>query len=256
VDSSVPHIDNTIRDVGGIAGPAAPRKSGLARGPDVLGNLWGKASRAGRLEVMREVVYDMISTLRVGVMQEQRKLISEKQETLTSLHSALPQVPEGFSHFQALREELEMSSAGEQLYRLRRRVALTQFYNDYTCAQADPHGFLYPDQNRELSVKSLTATRKRKKASSSNVIKSCGNRLSTLVHNRIVDLMFPSLVLRDEHLESEEIRAKREEKLLKRKSASQKVKNWRASGKPWSALVKRFDWGILLLLPTDLLDQK
>lgn len=51
-------------------------------------------------------------------------------------------------------------------------------------------------------------------------------------NNRIVDLIFPSLVLGDEHLESEEARAKREEKVWKRKAASQKVQNWRANGKP------------------------
>jgi len=147
-----------------------------------------------------------------------------------------------------------MSSVGEQLYRLRRRVALAQFYNDYTNAQADPHGFLYPDQNKELWVKSLAATRKRKRASSG--AKRRGNRFATLVHDRIVDLMFPSLVLGNEGIDSEEAEAKGEEKVRKRKAASQKVKNWRANGRPWSALVKRFDWGILLLLPTDLSDQK
>ena len=110
-----------------------------------------------------------------------------------------------------------MSSAEEQLYRLRRRVAFAQFYNDYTRAQADPHAFLYPEQNKEPSVKSLTPTRKRKRASSSDVAKRCGNRLSTLVNNRIIDLIFPSLVLGDGHLESEEARAKTRRKGLEEK---------------------------------------
>lgn len=110
-----------------------------------------------------------------------------------------------------------MSSAEEQPYRLRRLVALAQFYNDYTRAQADPHAFLYPEQNRELSVKSLTPTCKRKRASSSDAAKRCGNRLSTLVNNRIVDLIFPSLVLGDEHLESEKARARTRRKDLEEK---------------------------------------
>jgi hypothetical protein len=131
-----------------------------------------------------------------------------------------------------------------------------QFYNDYTNAQADPNGFLYPNQNEELSMKHLTAARKRKRASSSYGAKRHGNRLATLVHNRIVDLTFPSLVLNDEDIESEKAEAIGEGRAQKRKAASQKVKNWRANGGPWSALVKRFDWGILLLLPTDLSDQK
>jgi hypothetical protein len=137
---------------------------------------------------------------------------------------------------------LETSSAGEQLYRLRRRAALAQFFDYYTRAQADPHAFLYPE-------------RKRKRTSSKDT-KKYGNSLSTLVHSHIVDLMYPDLVLSDENHESEKARAKQAEKVSKRAAASQKIKNWRANGKPWAALIKRFGWGILLLLPTDLVDQK
>ena len=84
-----------------------PRTTGagnsfLVRGPDVLGSLWDKAGRAGRLEVMREVVYDMISTLRLGVVQMQGESNSKMLE-----------VPERCSNLQTLREELEMSNAGE-----------------------------------------------------------------------------------------------------------------------------------------------
>ena len=98
----------------------------------------------------------------------------------------------------------------------------------------------------------LAATRKRKRASPSCGAKSRDNRLATLVHNRIVDLTFPGLVLSDVDIESEEAEAKEE----REKPLAKKVKNWRANGRPWSMLVKRFDWGILLLLPTDFSDQK
>ena len=168
------------------AASAATGRDFLTRCPEILGSLRDKAGRAGRVGVMRDVIYDMIRTLRDDVVWERQEL---------HLQSALLQVPKGVSTFQALSQELEMSSVGEQLYRLRRRVALTKFYNDYTNAQADPYGFLYPDQNEELSIKCLTATRKRKRASSSNAAKRCGNKRSALVHNRIVDLMVSSLVL-------------------------------------------------------------
>ena len=137
------HIDTTTGDGDGNTTPVIAGKSFLVRGPDVLGSLWDKAGRVGRLEVMREVVYDTISTLRLGVVQMRGES-----------NSRMLEVPEGCSNSQALREELEMSNAGEQLYRLRRRVALVQFYDEYTRAQADPHAFLYPGQNKELSVKS------------------------------------------------------------------------------------------------------
>jgi hypothetical protein len=81
----------------------------------------------------------MISTLRVDGMHERREFNSKTQETAASYQqSALLQIPGGISSFQALREELEISNTGEQLYRLRQRVALAQLYNDYTHAQADP----------------------------------------------------------------------------------------------------------------------
>src|SRR2546423_8906175 len=79
--------------------------------PKSFGSLWDKAGRAGRLEVMREVVYDMVRTLRVGIIQERQEFNSETQETLKSdLQSVLLQVPDRFPSFQVLREELEMSS--------------------------------------------------------------------------------------------------------------------------------------------------
>jgi len=88
----LPHPDNTSRDDESEASTAAG-KCVLKRGPEILGNLWGKADRAGRVEVMREVVYDMIRTLRVGVMWERQEFNSETQETTkTHLQSALLQV--------------------------------------------------------------------------------------------------------------------------------------------------------------------
>src|SRR5438045_439673 len=102
----------------------------------------------------------MISTLRVDGVHERREFNSKTKETAASYQqSTLPQVSGGISSVQALREELEINSAGERVYRLRRHVTLTQFT---TRTQVDPHQFLYP-RNQTLSVKSLTASRKRKR---------------------------------------------------------------------------------------------
>jgi hypothetical protein len=60
---------------------------------------------------------------------------------------------------------------------------LLQFFNDYASAQADPHAFLYPEQNKEL-LKSSARARKRKRPSPKGA-KKYGNRLLTLVHDRI-----------------------------------------------------------------------
>ena len=112
----------------------------------------------------REVVYNMISTLRVDGVHERREFNSKPQETAASYQqSTLLQVPGGISSVQALREGLKFGSVGEQLYRLRQSVALAQLYNAYARTQADPYAFLYLQQKQELSVKSLTASRKRKR---------------------------------------------------------------------------------------------
>jgi hypothetical protein len=54
--------------------------------------------------------------------------------------------------------------------------------------------------------------------------------------------MFPSLILSHQTAETDKGKAERAERAVKRNAASQKVKNWRVNGKPWSALVKRFVW--------------
>jgi hypothetical protein len=189
------------------------------------------------VEVMREVLYDMISALQARQKQE------APRPSLIP-HGIAPscfQDELGFSglagRFQTLRDELEISKAGEQLYRLHRRVALAQFYNDYTDVQVDPHAFLYPERNEELLLESLNPTRKQKRTSWSNVLKRHRVRLSTLIHNLVVDLMFPGLILSDENIDTEEgrieeDRAERTEKVAKREATSQKVQNWRANGKP------------------------
>jgi hypothetical protein len=114
--------------------------------------------------------------------------------------------------------------------------------------------FLYAERSGELPADPLKATRKRGRTSSSNVAKRRYERLSTLVP--IVDLMFPSLIPSRQTAETDKGKAERAERAVKRNAASQRVKNWRANEKPWCALVKRFGLGILLLLPSDLLDQK
>jgi hypothetical protein len=69
-------------------------------------------------------------------------------------------------------------------------------------------------------MKFLIITRKRKRASSSYVIKRRGNKFLNLIYNLIIDLMFLSLVISDEYIESEEIEAKRKKKIRKRKTTS------------------------------------
>jgi hypothetical protein len=41
-----------------------------------------------------------------------------------------------------------------------------------------------------------------------------------------------------------------------RKTANQKVEDWRRSGKPWSEIIRRFGYGILLLVPSEMTDER
>jgi hypothetical protein len=41
-----------------------------------------------------------------------------------------------------------------------------------------------------------------------------------------------------------------------RQSANQMVEDWRRGGKPWSEIIRRFDYGILLFIPSELTDER
>jgi hypothetical protein len=101
----------------------------MVKSPKILGNLWDKASRCGRVEVMREVLYDMISALQGRCARGGPKLNTKSQDIMHGCpESNLLPVSGLTSRFQVLREELEISSAGEQLYRLRGRAALQPWH--------------------------------------------------------------------------------------------------------------------------------
>jgi hypothetical protein len=69
-------------------------------------------------------------------------------------------------------------------------------------------------------MKYLIATRKRKRISSSYNIKKHGNKLITLIYNRIVDLTFPSLALNNKNIEPKKAGVIGEERARKRKVTS------------------------------------
>jgi hypothetical protein len=229
----------------------------IFKGPEILGNMWDKASRAGRLDVIREVLYDTIITLRARGDQEMPSLTQEWQgsgsryfeDTLLS-RSALT------SKFRYLKRFLEVTDAGEHIFKLRKRVALARFYDGYIHARTNPHSFLSAAQKEKHSTNALEMNRDDDRESSRDLPVRRRGRPMNLVHQHIIDLMFPSTILGNEKINTEEERAIRAEKTLNRKAASKKLLNWKANGKPWSEPIACFGLGILLLLPTDLSDQK
>jgi hypothetical protein len=113
---------------------------------------------------------------------------------------------------------------------LRKRVTLAQFYDIYTNAQANPRTFLSKGRDAKFSVDTLTVIgkRKRKRKRKRKLLfgsNSSGRRykLSTLVQNRIIDVIFLDTLVGDAHVSIEEELADRAEMAAKKKVAEQKL---------------------------------
>jgi len=145
--------------------------------------------------------------------------------------------------FSMLRTELESTEVLEQVHRFRRRLALSQFFDLYEFAQKNPLFFLQQELDRTEEPLRYTTSKR-------------APRLDSLVLNRIVDLMFPNTSYTNKITVAagENSRPMQEER--RRAAAVHKVQDWRRNGKPWSAVIKRFGRGVLLLLPKSLSDEK
>ena len=150
---------------------------------------------------------------------------------------------------------MEVSDAGEHLSKLRKRVALAQFYDRYAFARANSHELL-PTVRSDRHLANAWSMKSKNRGSSHGLPPKRRSRPPNAIHQRIVDLMFPGTILGNENVTTEEGRVKRAKKEKNRNTASKRLTNWKASGKPWSQLIARFGLGILLLLPTDLSNEK
>ena len=142
----------------------------------------------------------------------------------------------------ALRTELEVTEIGEQMCRLRKRLALSQFFDLYEFAQNNPSSLLQIDQ-KTMQPPSRHITSKQAPRQNSRVL------------NRIVDLMFPYTADRNEATGPAGPNSRQMHEEVQRSAAVKKIQDWRRSGKHWSAIVKRFGRGVLLLLPKCLPDE-
>ena len=87
--------------------------------------------------------------------------------------------------FSMLRNMLDASEIGEQLFRFRKRLAQSQFFELYKLAQKHPSLFLQANPE-------TTGTLSR------NIMSKQASRPKSRVFNRIVDLMFPDTAYADE----------------------------------------------------------
>ena len=142
-----------------------------------------------------------------------------------------------------LRNKLDITEVGEQLYRFRKRLAQSRFFESYETAQKHPERFLQ-------AASETTQGRSR------NVMSKQASRLNSRVLNRIVDLTFPDTAHTDEDTVAAEGKFGQMQQERQRAAALKRVQDWRRNGKPWSVMIQRFGEGILLLLPQSLSNEK
>lgn len=132
---------------------------------------------------------------------------------------------------------------GEQLYRFRKRIALSRFFDLYELLQANPC-LILPRDPETMGESSPDVTSKQ------------APRLSSQVLNRVANLMFLNTAHVKESIATAGGAAGRVHEERHRKAAMKKIQDWRRNGKPWSAMIRRFGTGVLLLLPKNLSDEK
>lgn len=217
VDSACGNGDASI---GG--GDARPVK--VAELPD---DILSQVNQIGGVEVLQELRHTFVRL---------PTLAGQKSPTLTHEDRALfsrssPNTPRLLQLSQVLssfREELEVSEVGEQLCRFRKKIALSRFYDFHVKAQECPHYFLSqkPDMMRNKHGRS-----------SRYVV--CKRALGLRHWCKVT--MFPGTVLINEGPTTADKKEQRTQKESHRKAAVRKVQNWRRNGKPWAAMIDRFE---------------
>ena len=204
-------------------------------------DLLGKLSLIGSTEVLRDLKHTLFRLrshpCQVSLVLHRRietLPTSAANDTLRSLQTA--------QILSTLRNELEVTEIGDQLCRFRKRLALSQFFDVYEFAQSRPSSFLQEHSTTRQETSGHTTSKQ-------------APRQSSQVLNCIVDIMFPYTAYRDEATIPACPRSREVHEKLQRAAAVKKIQGCRWSGKRWSAIVKRFGQGILLLLPKSLPDE-
>jgi hypothetical protein len=215
--------------------------------PAALGE---KIDRIGGIDVLEELK-DTISDLRLHTCP----LPAVVQESALVKPKRLRNGPSLGHKLLLLKEELELTELSEQIYRLRKRLALAEFFTTYSAAQAQAQAQARSGPNGEDGgcVSNKPARKRRRRNRSSQYTPAARkDRVATSVQNRFVDLLFSETANTGASLTTED----KEKWKLQRKSAVQKIQNWRKRGNPWAMLIKQFGKGILLILPKDISDEK
>ena len=206
--------------------PELVRKLGLVGGMDVLRDLRHTLSHL-RSHRSQDLLIPSCVTGAPSISASFDRLLSLRTAQIVSM----------------LRNELDITEIGEQLFRFRKRLAQSRFFEFYVMAQ----------KHRELFLQANPETTE---TLSRNVMSKQASRPKSRVFNRVVDLMFPDTAHTDEDTVATEGSFGQMQRKRQRDQAAKKVHDWRRNGKPWFAMIQRFGKGVLLLLPRNLSDEK
>lgn len=200
--------------------------------------LYEKLHRIGNIDVLRTLkstINDLRSD-RYSISRGWRSVIPENSVIPEYLRTCPPSVQKLW----LLKEELGQTELNEQIFWMRKRMNLAEFFKTYDFAQADVLRVQDLSQRAELARERQENAPKPRHRSS---------RYKKLMINRFIDLLFLENASK-QHNESVKALSVR----WTRKTKSQTIKNWRKAGKPWARMIARFGKGILILLPEDLTD--
>lgn len=168
-----------------------------------------KIDRIGGVAVLEEL-RDTISDLRLHTCP----LPAVVQESALVKPKYLRTGPPLAHKLLLLKEELKLTELSEQIYRLRKRLALAEFYTTYSAAQAQADSSTIGEDGEYLSNK--PARKRRRRNRSSHFTPAARKaRVASSVQKRFVDLLFPETVTISASLTTED-QARRE---LLRKAA-------------------------------------
>lgn len=218
-----------------------PEMDGLISDPVSAAAILEKVDSIGEISVL-EGLRDTISDLRTGADGDG---LCSHEEINQIIPHHLENQPDSTQKLWLLKEELNLNELDKQIHRFRKRLGLAEFFNTYVvCA------LRYVETKRTAATEQVGKNLRRGHDVKTNPgARNSHHHRSVLSH--FVDLLFPNATVSGKGK-----RVGRKEGDLTRRAATQKIQNWRKTGKFWAHLIARFGKGILLLMPKEISDEE
>jgi hypothetical protein len=201
-------------------------------------NMLQTIDRIGGIEVL-EGLRDTIAALNVRAQQDRESFNKRCSQTIPK---HLTDQPDSMRKLWLLKEELDLTKANEQIYRLRKRLTLAEFSHAYdACTLRYMEMKSSPQHPQSRPGQQVPKTLTGREARNSQ------HKRAAMDH--FVNLLFPGALP-----SSKTKKAARKGGTVTRYAATRKIQNWRATGQPWANIITRFGKGMLLLIPDEVSD--